>query len=520
VLRLVHVDRAAAGAGIRPGQTLAEAKSLVPELVTFDDDPHKDRRQLESLAVLAGNLAPTVHIENTDTLIVDATGCQRLYGNEANMLRRAVSLFHGERFHVRVAIADTPGAAWALAHAHPEPIAVGEPDRTAAALAPLPVWSLRIDERAANKLGAVGVETIGSLLHLPRSSLTSRFGETLLTRMDQALGDQPEVLRPYRPATALTARLALGMPTDRLGAIVEAVERTVTTFCGRLERRVAGVRQVFVTFHCPDVVTEHHTESRTVTIEVTLSRATRSAKHLLALLRVRLDALSLPGPADTVMAWSRETEQLDARQTELFDTGSNDPQELGALLDRLAVRLTPGAVVRAEPVSDHQPERSFRYVTLVGRNGRSEPRPSGNGPKEGSRNRGIKGSRRRNEATEGPRDGGASDWWHGQTCLPVQSTTNGVHDAGLGARPLRLLYNPLQIHATALAPEGPPIAFRLKGVSHNVAECIGPERIETGWWRGPHVQRDYYRVLTEGGRRAWVFRHRDSGAWFLHGWFD
>ena len=44
--------------------------------------------------------------------------------------------------------------------------------------------------------------------------------------------------------------------------------------------------------------------------------------------------------------------------------------------------------------------------------------------------------------------------------------------------------------------------------------------IETGWWRGPHVKRDYYRVLTQTGRRAWLFRERDSQTWFLHGWFD
>ena len=53
-----------------------------------------------------------------------------------------------------------------------------------------------------------------------------------------------------------------------------------------------------------------------------------------------------------------------------------------------------------------------------------------------------------------------------------------------------------------------------------MVDCIGPERIETGWWRGLHVQRDYYRVLTDTGRRAWIFRRRDTNEWFLHGWFD
>jgi len=552
VIRIVHVDRTAALAGVRPGQTLADAKALVPELVTYEDDPLADRRQLESLAILGGNLAPTVHIEGDDTLIVDITGCERLYDGEENILRRAVDLFRERGHSVRCAIADTLGAAWALAHAHPQPAVITEPGQTPADLAPLPVWSLRIDAPVVDKLATVGVLTIGSLFHLPRSSLTSRFGETLLERMDQALGDVPEVLRPYHPETVLTSRLALGAPTDRLDVLVTAVRRVLETFCHRLEQRVGGVRQVFVTFYCPDVVVDRTTEARTVTVEVNLSRPTRSAKHLFSLFTVRLDALALPGPADMLMIWSREIEPLDDWQTELFATDASDPKELGALLDRLAVRLSPAAVVRAVPVSDHQPEKAFQYVTLVGRPdgakavaamhggvalGRGTRRaplqtasldPAGDGASRGTLPSAVREadptSLRRGACPD--EIGVASSLAsvdplacaRGSDSPVAEGMKNG--SAHLHSRPLRLLFNPLEIQATALAPEGPPITFRLRSVSHQIADCIGPERIETGWWRGPHVQRDYYRVLTDTGRRAWIFRRRDTNAWFLHGWFD
>ncbi len=48
----------------------------------------------------------------------------------------------------------------------------------------------------------------------------------------------------------------------------------------------------------------------------------------------------------------------------------------------------------------------------------------------------------------------------------------------------------------------------------------GPERMETGWWDGAAVRRDYYLVETSQGRRAWVYRPpgRTDG-WMLHGWF-
>jgi protein ImuB len=48
----------------------------------------------------------------------------------------------------------------------------------------------------------------------------------------------------------------------------------------------------------------------------------------------------------------------------------------------------------------------------------------------------------------------------------------------------------------------------------------GPERIESGWWDGRDVRRDYYVMADRDGLRVWVFRERGGGRrWFLHGLF-
>jgi len=46
-----------------------------------------------------------------------------------------------------------------------------------------------------------------------------------------------------------------------------------------------------------------------------------------------------------------------------------------------------------------------------------------------------------------------------------------------------------------------------------------PERIETGWWDGLDVARDYFIARNRDGERLWVFRDRRSGRWYLHGVF-
>jgi protein ImuB len=61
-----------------------------------------------------------------------------------------------------------------------------------------------------------------------------------------------------------------------------------------------------------------------------------------------------------------------------------------------------------------------------------------------------------------------------------------------------------------LLPEPRPLA--------GVPRCVaGPERIEGGWWDGLDAMRDYYVAEGGAGARLWVYRERNSGAWFLQG---
>ncbi len=87
------------------------------------------------------------------------------------------------------------------------------------------------------------------------------------------------------------------------------------------------------------------------------------------------------------------------------------------------------------------------------------------------------------------------------------------------ARPTRLLAAPAPVEAQA-DEHGAPTAFRYAGRDHRVLRAWGPERIETGWWRGADVRRDYYCVQVESGERFWLFFCISSARWFVHGFFS
>jgi protein ImuB len=84
-----------------------------------------------------------------------------------------------------------------------------------------------------------------------------------------------------------------------------------------------------------------------------------------------------------------------------------------------------------------------------------------------------------------------------------------------GAHPLWLLPQP---QVLAAAPSGGGYPW-LQGRALQL--LAGPERLESGWWDGHDIQRDYYVAADAEGARLWIYRERDGSPprWFLHGYF-
>ena len=81
---------------------------------------------------------------------------------------------------------------------------------------------------------------------------------------------------------------------------------------------------------------------------------------------------------------------------------------------------------------------------------------------------------------------------------------------GFGERPLWLLESPRPLR-------------EIGGVPHHDGPLdlvAGPERIESGWWDGDDVFRDYFIARTQDQSLVWIFCDRGrKGGWYLHGVF-
>jgi protein ImuB len=459
-------------ARIRPGVPVAEALAIDAHLHVEPYDAAQDMHALGRLAEWASKFSPIVALEARErrhSLLVDITGCAVCFGGEDKLLERAVRELREQEWNARVAIADTAGAAWGLAHYGDAPFCT-RPGETEAAVLPLPVAALRLPDEIVSCLAELGIERIGELMALPRSGLPARLGPVLLDRLDQALGRLPEVLVPHRPLPMVESTFSFEYASDERGAIDYALNQLIDCVCRMLEQRHVGARRVECLLY--------HEAARPSRLEIELVRASRSARHLGMLFRARFERVAVDEPVCAVSLRVPVTVPLDGSQCEIFDADVvRDAGELARLVDELSNRLGREAVTHGQLVADAQPEYACRYEPAI---------------QKGVRN---------------------LLWASGV------ADEQKVPDT-FCMRPLRLWTEPIGIPTTSVVPEGPPVRFRWAGNEYAITRSWGPERIETGWWRGQDVHRDYYLVETASGARFWIYRRRDDGQWFLHGCFE
>jgi protein ImuB len=535
--------------GLRPSPLAPCPRALVPgpwPLAPRPSDPLADREALGALAEWCGWFSPIVGLEDSpaaESLLLDITGLAHLFRGEASLAEKIIHDFACRGLVVRVAVADTIGAAWAAAHyqrrkaeggrrkdllasrrseenvdpeilnpapriLNPSPLplppsafVILPPGEVLPALRPLPVAALRLPEETVELLRQLGIRRIEQLEALPREGLSSRFGSQLLRRWDQATGRLAEPVPALRQSPKLEAQWSSEHPTARRETIEAALEQLIGQVAEMLARLGRGAIRLECRLDCSSAGA---TRAGPVRVGVGLFRPTAAAGHLFSLARLQLERLRLPGPLSGIHVAATATAPLLDQQEELFFCGDGVPRRhpryLAELVERLSSRLGRRSVLRVRLLADAQPELAFRYEPLVDGSRRRAPQ-------------GATGVLSRGATGVSPVPGAR----HGQD---ARGTRPRQAPSELPPRPLRLLLRPVALEVTSILPGGPPVRFRSGGRDHRIAQHWGPERIETGWWRNRVVGRDYYQVETITGGRLWLFRRLRDGKWFLHGMFE
>lgn len=370
--RIYAANLVAQKMGVTAGMTLADAMALLPGLLTAPADPDGDMAALQRLADWCGRYSPWVAVDGSDGLILDVSGVPHLFGGEMAMLDQMAQAFRRLQLGNRMAMADTPAAAWAWArHGEGGPL----PGRPAALefLHPLPVKALRIPEQMAETLHGLGLKTIGDLANRPRAPLAQRFGPHLIDRLDCLAGRQDEPISPRRQPSPWRSHAALPEPVITRESIEAVLDRLLQALCTLLEREQRGARQL--------VLHAYRVDGDVQSLQIGTSYPSRKPQHLARLFRQPLDGL-MPGFGfEAFILEALHADPFTAEQAELTTAEGEEgnASSHAQFIDRLQARLGAGNVFRFEPLSRHMPEYATARLPPMARSNNPmpelEPRP-------------------------------------------------------------------------------------------------------------------------------------------------
>lgn len=489
---VVAANTTATAAGVLAGQRLSAALALIHGLSWRDRDHDAEAAALATVATWAMRFTPTVSLAAPDAVLAEIGGSLRLFGGLRRLVAQLTEGLQPLGFRAQLACAPTPAAALLLARAGRE-IAIVDPSGLAATLRPLPLAHLDLDATALATLAAAGIRTFGEACVLPRAELARRVGAEFVASLDRARGHRPDPRVPFVPPPCYAGRLELPAAIEDVAALAFAVNRLVCELCGWLLGRGLGILELAL-----DLAHERHTmrngETPATRVRFTLATPSREPAHLNAVLRERLARVELQAPVVAIALASELTAPLSGRPLGLLP--GDDPRPTVPLQDRLRARLGDDALLRVMPHAEHRPERASTHSASTGNTGSGGPRRKA-------------GSSKRAAKSLNARECGAS---HGTAKTPNAREREGERRAPAlpqSPRPLWLLAEPQ------------PLGYLLEAQPWVLRD--GPERIESGWWDGADVRRDYFVAESPRGEILWIYRdHRygvDDGEWFLHGVF-
>ena len=447
--------------GVVKGMAAADAKAIVPGLEVIPDIPGQEEKLLKALGAWCIRYSPQVAVDLPDGLILDISGCAHLWGGERGYLKEIVTRLISKGYDVRAALTDTVGASWAIArYGKIKPII--KPGEHPDALLTLPPAALRLDPLILDRLQKLGFYTIKSFIGTGRSALRRRFGQDFILRLDQALGNEDEVLQLLQPVEPYTERLPCMEPIRTRKGIEIAIKTLLESLCKRLAAEGKGVRTA--TLKC------YRVDGEVIETAIGTNLASNQVVHLFKLFELKIELIKPRLGIELFTLEAAKVEEVNPEQELLWSPegcGLEDTA-LAELLDRLANKIGADKIHRYLPQERYWPEQSFKLAASL---------------------------------NEKP----AALWRKDRP------------------RPSLLLPRPEKIEVTSLLPDNPPMLFIYKGTRHVIRKADDAERIEREWWEDQGLHRDYYVVEDEEGRRYWVFRsghYSDADStWYLHGFF-
>jgi protein ImuB len=337
-------------------------------------------------------------------------------------------------------------------------VLVYRPENLRSALGQLSTDVLDLNKEQRRRLLNMGIRHLRDIWRLPSDGLRKRFGSNFVNQLNKALGKAAEPTQNYIPPPAFIASYDLPYEIENLDRLLPIADELLAQLCDFLRRRDLSTSSL--------VLSLFHEKRDSTKVNIGLRMASRSQQHLTLLLETHFDKLSIPAPAVAIKIEVKKFDAFFAKNDSLLQDEAPSPSsysdnKLNQFMEQLQARLGENHVKSVSSAAQHCPEHASLQL----------------------------------DYKENPNRGG-------RAAISTEVSAN--------PRPLWLLQEPKQLNINKGR------LFYRKPITI----VSGPERIETHWWSGVDVCRDYYVAREHSGSRLWIYREKSGKRnWFLHGFF-
>jgi len=386
--------------GIQPGQRLAQALAVLPQLQTRPRRHEAETEALRRIALSAYQHSHQVALAPPDTVLLEVGGSRRLRGGIQPLLEALRHQLADQGFPTHIGMAPVPAAARLLARLDHRVTNRQALDRY---LATLPLSALELAGTQIQVLTGCGLRRVGELVAIPAAERARRFGRALNDYLDDIRGQRETPLVGWQPPERFALRLELPVATADTGALLFVIRRALAQLGQWLTIRDQALTRLRLRL-------EREDGGPATRFDIALARPGFDLDRLLELAALKLEPLVLPAPVSALALHADSTLEHRPPQADLFSS-QNHGDAWPALLDRLSARLGPDGLSSLAPQADHRPEKAWRWVapgtTTPGTH--SHPRPAWllDHPRP---------CRRQEVSLEDGPERIESGWWDGQDC--------------------------------------------------------------------------------------------------------
>jgi protein ImuB len=458
---VVAATRRARTKGIKPGLSLAQARSILPKLIARGRDSECERTAQEALFEVAETFSPRVEDAGEGVVYVDIAGMGRHFASETELANAAMRAADAIGLPARVGVAASKLAARVAAELPQSPTVV-EPGKESEFLAPLPLTRLAPELDAAATLRRWGISSIGELAGLPESEVASRLGELGRELHYAARGIDPRPLIPRPQPPDFREGMEVEWPLVALEPFLFIANAALDRLSKRMEMQGFACKRLELTLTLePDGFYSR---------AIDLPAPTRDVKTMITLLRLDLEK-NPPGAPVIAFLIVAHPDRPRRAQLSLFGPPALSPEKLATTIARLVSLLGEDRVGMALAVDGHLPER-FAV---------------------------------------------------GEFTPPPPPETRRKPDKSRGLLATRVFRPPLPVEVIKREADGETRITSIKGegdVCGIVRMSSGPFRIESSWWSEAPAAREYWDVELEKGGVYRVYQSATSADWFVDARYD